>query len=45
MTSLLHTLPENGELGTKLQRAELEYVFQSDAAQAMWAENYVGLPL
>ena len=45
MTTLLHYLPENGDLGVKLQQAELEYVFQSDAAQTVWAENYVGLPL
>ena len=45
MTTLLHYLPENGDLGVKLQQAELDYVFQSDAAQTVWAENYVGLPL
>ena len=45
MTTLLHYLPENGELGVKLQHAELEYIFQSEAAKSVWAENYVGLPL
>ena len=44
MTSLLHRLPENGEIGAKLQNAELEYLFTSRAAQASLAENYVGLP-
>ena len=44
MTSLLHHLPENGEIGAKLQNAELEYLFTSRAAQTSLAENYVGLP-
>jgi p-hydroxybenzoate 3-monooxygenase len=44
MTSLLHRLPENGEIGAKLQNAELEYLFTSQAAQTSLAENYVGLP-
>ena len=44
MTSLLHRLPENGEIGAKLQNAELEYLFTSRAAQTSLAENYVGLP-
>lgn len=44
MTSLLHRLPEAGDIGRKLQHAELEYLFESDAAQTALAENYVGLP-
>ena len=44
MTTLLHRLPENGEIGARLQHAELEYLFESDAAQTVLAENYVGLP-
>lgn len=44
MTSLLHQLPENGAINAKLQQAELEYLFESAAAQTMLAENYVGLP-
>ncbi len=44
MTSLLHRLPENGEIGVKLQNAELEYLLNSRAAQTSLAENYVGLP-
>lgn len=44
MTTLLHRLPENGDIGAKLQHAELEYLFESPAAQSMLAENYVGLP-
>jgi len=44
MTTLLHRLPENGAIGARLQHAELEYLFESEAAQAVLAENYVGLP-
>lgn len=44
MTTLLHQLPENGAISAKLQQAELEYLFESRAAQTMLAENYVGLP-
>ena len=44
MTSLLHRLPENGEIGVKLQDAEIEYLLTSRAAQTSLAENYVGLP-
>ena len=44
MTSLLHRLPENGAMSARLQRAELEYLFESRAAQIALAENYVGLP-
>jgi len=44
MTTLLHRLPENGSIGPKLQQAELAYLFESRAAQAALAENYVGLP-
>ncbi len=44
MTTLLHLLPENGSIGARLQQAELEYLFESRAAQTTLAENYVGLP-
>ncbi len=44
MTTLLHRLPEHGDISAKLQQAELEYLFESHAAQTMLAENYVGLP-
>ncbi|NIO40362.1 MAG: 4-hydroxybenzoate 3-monooxygenase, partial [Burkholderiales bacterium] len=44
MTTLLHKLPEKGDIGAKLQQAELEYLFESRAAQISLAENYVGLP-
>jgi p-hydroxybenzoate 3-monooxygenase len=44
-TSLMHSFPENGEIGQKLQEAELDYIIHSDAGSRSVAENYVGLPL
>lgn len=44
MTTLLHQLSENGAISARLQRAELEYLFESRAARTALAENYVGLP-
>ena len=44
-TTLMHHFPENGEFGAKMQRAELDYLFSSRAAQTAVAENYVGLAL
>jgi p-hydroxybenzoate 3-monooxygenase len=44
MTSLLHRFPDAGEFAERIQRAELEYLFSSVAAQTSLAENYVGLP-
>ncbi|EDZ46495.1 4-hydroxybenzoate 3-monooxygenase [Rhodobacterales bacterium Y4I] len=44
MTNLLHRAPEGSETDLRLQRADLDYLFSSDAAQASLAENYVGLP-
>ena len=45
MTHLLHKLPDGGPFGERVQRAELEYVASSRAAQTALAENYVGLAL
>ena len=45
MTSLMHNFPDSGSFGQKMQRAELDYLFSSDAAMTSMAENYVGLPL
>jgi p-hydroxybenzoate 3-monooxygenase len=45
LTKLMHRFPEDGEFERRMQNAELDYIAQSDAAQAMIAENYVGLPL
>jgi p-hydroxybenzoate 3-monooxygenase len=44
MTSLLHRFPDAGDFGERIQRADLEYLFSSVAAQTSLAENYVGLP-
>jgi p-hydroxybenzoate 3-monooxygenase len=44
-TSLMHKFPDAGEIGQKLQEAELEYLVGSRAASTALAENYVGLPL
>ncbi len=45
MTSLLHTFPETGTFGRRIQRAEFDYLASSIAAQQSLAENYTGLPL
>ncbi len=44
-TQLMHRFPENGEIGQKLQEAELDYIIHSEAGSRSVAENYVGLPL
>jgi p-hydroxybenzoate 3-monooxygenase len=44
MTSMMHTFPDNGPFGLRIQEAELGYLFESKAAQTSLAENYVGLP-
>jgi p-hydroxybenzoate 3-monooxygenase len=44
-TSLMHRFPENGEIGQKLQEAELDYIVHSETGARSVAENYVGLPL
>lgn len=44
MTSILHSFPETGDFGLKIQQAELQYISQSKAASTALAENYVGLP-
>ena len=44
-TSLMHHFPDNGEIGQKLQEAELDYIVHSEASSRSVAENYVGLPL
>lgn len=42
MTSLLHTFPETGAFGRRIQRAEFDYLRGSEAAQRSFAENYSG---
>ncbi len=44
MTNLLHRFPEQSAFDLKIQRADLEYLRNSEAAQTALAENYVGLP-
>lgn len=45
MTSLLHTFPETGPFGRRIQRAEFDYLRSSRFAQASLSENYAGLPM
>jgi p-hydroxybenzoate 3-monooxygenase len=45
LTSLMHQFPDTGSFGQKMQMAELDYLFSSQAAMTALAENYVGLPL
>ncbi|MFV2054122.1 4-hydroxybenzoate 3-monooxygenase [Aliiroseovarius sp. YM-037] len=44
MTNLLHRFPEQTEFDLRIQRAEIEFLRSSEAAQRALAENYVGLP-
>ncbi|UUP16196.1 4-hydroxybenzoate 3-monooxygenase [Nitratireductor thuwali] len=44
MTNTMHRFPEQGPFGQKIQHAELDYLFHSQAALTVLAENYVGLP-
>ena len=44
MTQQLHRFPGD-EFARRMQETELEYLFESPAAQQSMAENYVGLPL
>lgn len=43
MTSLLHTFPETGAFGRRIQRAEFDHLAGSRAAQQSLAENYTGV--
>ena len=44
MTTLLHKLHAETSFEAQMQRAELDYLASSRAAQTALAENYVGLP-
>ncbi len=44
MTSMLHRFPGTDEFSARIQRAELAYLIESDAAKTSLSENYVGLP-
>jgi p-hydroxybenzoate 3-monooxygenase len=45
MTLLVHRFPGEDAFAGRIRSAELGYLFDSDAAQRVLAENYVGLPL
>ena len=46
MTQTMHRFPGmSDDFDRRLQRTELEYLFSSENAQRVMAENYVGLPL
>jgi p-hydroxybenzoate 3-monooxygenase len=44
MTTLLHSFPDHIPYDQKLQQTDLSYLFSSETAQRLLAENYVGLP-
>lgn len=44
-TQLMHKFPDDGEIVGKFQRAELDYLINSESGSRTIAENYVGLPL
>jgi p-hydroxybenzoate 3-monooxygenase len=44
MTSMMHRFPGTDEFSARIQRAELAYLIDSDAAKTSLSENYVGLP-
>ncbi|GAB4041348.1 MAG: 4-hydroxybenzoate 3-monooxygenase [Rubrivivax sp.] len=44
-TTMMHRFPDDGGFDQRMQRAELDYLVSSPAAQTAVAENYVGLPL
>jgi p-hydroxybenzoate 3-monooxygenase len=44
MTQMLHRFPHASAFDERIQEAELDYLFSSQAAQKVLAENYVGLP-
>ncbi|MEZ5912501.1 MAG: 4-hydroxybenzoate 3-monooxygenase [Paracoccaceae bacterium] len=44
MTNLLHRFPEQSDFDLRIQDAEIGHLMQSEAAQRVLAQNYVGLP-
>ncbi len=44
MTRLMHSFPDDPPFNRRLQQAEFEMLEESQAAQTVLAENYVGLP-
>ena len=45
MTRQLHKFPDDTGFMQKIRDSELTYLFQSPAAQSVFAEQYVGMPL
>ena len=43
-SQLMHRFPDHTEFDLRMQRAEIEFLRSSNAAQKALAENYVGLP-
>ena len=44
LSTVLHLFPDQSTFDRGIQLAELDYLADSEAAQASFAENYVGLP-
>ncbi|MDH5798383.1 MAG: FAD-dependent monooxygenase, partial [Paracoccaceae bacterium] len=44
MTMLLHRFPDQSDFDLRMQRADLEFLQENEAAQKALAQNYVGLP-
>lgn len=44
MTTMLHRFPEQSDFDLQIQSAELDFLRESESAQASLAINYVGLP-
>ena len=44
MTTMLHRFPDRIPYDDRLQQTELSYLFSSETAMRLLAENYVGLP-
>jgi p-hydroxybenzoate 3-monooxygenase len=44
MTNQLHRFPDQSAFDLKMQRTELEFLCDNEAAQKVLAQNYVGLP-
>lgn len=44
MTNLLHRFPDQTEFDLKMQAADIAFLRDNNAAQRVFAENYVGLP-
>lgn len=44
MTGVLHDFPDTAPFARRMQKAEFEYLLQSETARRSLAENYIGLP-